>query len=304
MKNILLMLISFAGLFPHTNQAQTKNALTQHILKRIASEKAEVGVAISSEDGRTTVFINGDKHFPMQSVFKLPLAFYVLSEIDKGNFSLEDKIKISQEELLPNTWSPIREKYPEGTEMSLRNLLKYTVAQSDNNGADILLKMIGGPAKVEEYIHATGIQEMAIKHNEEEMHQDWQTQFNNWTSPKAANALLRKFYINDQHFLGKTAYRFIWKILQETQTGTEKIKGDLPRGTVVAHKTGHSGANEKGITAADNDIGVVTLPHGAHFFISVFITNSSEDAETHQELTADIAKLAWDYFTGKRRRNY
>jgi beta-lactamase class A/beta-lactamase class A VEB len=74
----------------------------------------------------------------------------------------------------------------------------------------------------------------------------------------------------------------------------------VPKGTVVAHKTGWSGTNKDGVTAAVNDIGIIFLPNGQHFAISVFVTNSKEDIATNERIIADIAKVAWDYFSTKK----
>ena len=69
---------------------------------------------------------------------------------------------------------------------------------------------------------------------------------------------------------------------------------------MVAHKTGWSGTNkETGITAAVNDIGIVFLPDNNNFFISVFITDSKENAEVNEKIIADISKATWDYFISK-----
>jgi beta-lactamase class A len=85
--------------------------------------------------------------------------------------------------------------------------------------------------------------------------------------------------------------------MKQTSTGTDRLKGNLPEGTVVAHKTGSSGVHKQtGITGASNDIGIVFLPDGRHFFISVFVTNSKENGETNARIIADIAKASWDYF--------
>ena len=89
--------------------------------------------------------------------------------------------------------------------------------------------------------------------------------------------------------------------MRETGTGEGRLKGQLPKGTVVAHKTGSSGANKEGITAAVNDIGIVFLPNGKHYFISVFVTNSTENADTNEKIIADISKVTWDYFKIKNK---
>ena len=52
-------------------------------------------------------------------------------------------------------------------EISISELLAYTVSQSDNNGCDILLKEIGGTKKVNNYIHDLGVKVIAIKLTEE-----------------------------------------------------------------------------------------------------------------------------------------
>ena len=87
--------------------------------------------------------------------------------------------------------------------------------------------------------------------------------------------------------------------MKETSTGVNRLKGQLPKGTVVAHKTGSSGTNKDNLTEAVNDIGIVFLPNGKHFFISVFLTNSKENEETNEKIIADIAKVAYDYFSKK-----
>lgn len=281
--------------------AQSNNYLQENIQNIISDKDAVVGVSILSESEKGITLINGNRHFPMQSVFKLPIAFYVLTQIDQGKFSLNQEIKITKDDLLPNTWSPIREKYPNGTTMQLSKLIKYTVSKSDNNGCDILLRLIGGPSNVESYLHSIGIKNVSIKVNEEEMHKDWNAQFKNWITPKAANKMLKLFYNNENQLLSAKSYHFIWNVLKETKTGKNKIKGELPKGTIVAHKTGSSGMNKNGITAAENDIGVVTLPNGKHFFISVFVTKSSEKPEINKSIIANIAKASWDYFTKEKK---
>ncbi|MEO6587918.1 MAG: class A beta-lactamase, subclass A2, partial [Pyrinomonadaceae bacterium] len=248
--------------------------------------------------GKEILSVNGDGHFPLQSVFKFHIAAAVLSEVDKGKFSLNQKIKIEQKDLLPDLYSPIREKYPTGATLKLSEILEYTISQSDNVGCDILLRLIGGPQAVEGYFTKNNFKDVSIKINEETQQANWDLQFQNWTTPKAANEVLSAFYDNRKKLLSKKSYKFIWKAMKDTTTGQNRLKGQLPKGTVVAHKTGTSGTNKTtGITSAVNDVGIVFLPDGRHFFISVFVTNSKENAETNEKIVADVAKAAWDYFT-------
>lgn len=271
------------------------DSLKHKIEQIIVTKDAVVGVSIFGIENKDSLSINGNERFPMQSVFKLHIALAVLDQVDRGKLNLNQEIFISKKELLPNTWSPIRDKYPNGNiKLTLAEIIKYTVAISDNNGCDILLKLIGGPEEVEKYIYGLGIKNISITYNEEEMHKDWDAQFSNWTTPTAATELLVAFYT--KNILSKSSFNFLLKTMIETSTGKNRIKAQLPEGTTVAHKTGSSGKNEEGITGASNDIGVVALPNGNHFAISVFITNSKEREEINEKIISDISKLSWDYF--------
>lgn len=277
--------------------AQNMEMLRQDIQSIIADKKALEGVAINGPGLLDTLSIHGHRHFPMQSVFKFHIGLAMLSQIDEGKFALDQKVHISKNELLPGLWSPIREKYPEGVTLTIAEILQYTISQSDNAGCDKLLKMLGGPAFVEDYIQGLGIKDISIKINEEVMQGHWDRQFENWTTPLATNDLLLLAFNNQNKILSRSSHDFLWKTMKETSTGQKRLKGMLPEGTVVAHKTGWSGTNEKtGITAAVNDVGIVFLPDGKPLIISVFITDSSENNETNEKIIADIAWLAWDYF--------
>ena len=211
------------------------------------------------------------------------------------------KIKIEKKDLLPDLYSPIRDEYPNGATLTLSKILEYTVSQSDNVGCEVLLRLIGGPKVVEKYCNDNGIKDVSIKINEEEQQANWDLQFQNWTTPKGANEILEKFYSNKSNLLSKKSHHFIWKIMKETETGQNRLKGQLPKRTIVAHKTGSSGANKEGLTAAVNDIGIVFLPGGQYYYISVFVTKSTENAETNEKIIADISKATWDYFAQNKK---
>jgi beta-lactamase class A len=282
------------------NQTFAQTALREKIQQIILTKNAVVGVSIADKRGKEILSINGDKHFPFQSVFKFHIGLLMLSEIDKGKFSLDQKIEISKKDLLPDLYSPIRDKYPEGATLTIAEILQYTVSASDNVGCDVLLRLLGGAEKVENYFAKNKFKDISIKINEETQQGNWDLQFQNWTTPKASNKVLSAFYDNKKKLLSKSSHDFIWKTMRETSTGVNRLKGQLPENTVVAHKTGSSGTNKQtGITAAVNDIGVVFLPNGEHFFISVFVTDSKENAEINEKIIADIGKVAWDYFIAK-----
>ncbi len=275
------------------------DSLRDKIEQIVSDKKAVVGVSIIGNNGKDTISLHGDRRFPMQSVFKFHIALAVLSEVDKGKLSLDQTIEISKDDLLPEDfWSPLRDENPKGGTFTIKRLIQYSVSHSDNTACDILIRLIGKPKTVEEYFKKNNIQDIQITFNEEEMQAKWENMFENWTTPKTASETLKMFYENKNNLLSKSSYDFFWKTNKETTTGKNRIKGQLPEGTIVAHKTGWSGTNkETGITAAVNNIGIVFLQNGEYFIISVFVSESKEDFDTNEKIIADIAKATYDFYT-------
>lgn len=277
-----------------------KTDLLRNKIEQIVSDKnAVVGVSIIGNNGKDTLSLHGDRRFPMQSVFKFHIALAVLSEIDKGNLSLDQKKEIRKEDFLPKDfWSPLIDENPNGGSFTIERLIQYSVSHSDNTACDVLIRLIGTPKTVEEYIKKSGIDDIQITFNEEKMQAKWENMFQNWTTPKAASKTLKLFYENKSNLLSKGSYDFFWKTTKETTTGKNRIRGQLPNETIVAHKTGWSGTNkETGITAAVNNIGIVFLPDGEYFIISVFVSESKENFDTNEKIIADIAKATYDFYT-------
>lgn len=274
--------------------AQT-SLLEQKINSVIKNKKATVGISVLGFENGFKYDKNGDKKLPMQSVFKFHIAAAVLNAVDQGKLSLDQKIMLDKSNLLENTWSPLRDKYPAGNvEIPLSEVIEYTVAKSDNNGCDILLKLLGGTQVVQKFMDSKGVKGFQIKYNEEDMHKDWNVQYENYSTTKSAADVLKKFY--DGKLLSKKSTAYLMKVMLSTSTGLNKIVEQLPKNTPVARKTGASGKNKAGLTGAENEIGIVTLPNGKHYALAVFVSNSMETDAVNCRMISDISKEVWEYF--------
>jgi beta-lactamase class A len=295
MNNILIRsLVSFFLVVNIQIPACSQTDLRSDIIQLMKSIEGKVGVGVMHLETGDTLSINGNSHFPMQSVYKFHQALAVLHEVDEGRLSLETKVLIDKNDYIPNTWSPIATKYPQGNvELSIKDLISYTVASSDNNGCDVLFQRLGGPAEVNAYIVKIGIDEIAIKNTEREMHENWDAQFANWTTPRAMAKLLAIFYKGN--VLSSNSTAVLKEIMEGTITGKNRIKGLLPQGTPVGHKTGMGGKGK--IISAVNDVGVMKLPNGEHVSIALFITKTTESVETLEKLMAQISKRIFDYYS-------
>ncbi|HJS15000.1 MAG TPA: PER family extended-spectrum class A beta-lactamase [Rheinheimera sp.] len=267
--------------------------LKEQIETIVTGKQATVGVAVWGPDDLEPLLVNPFEKFPMQSVFKLHLAMLVLHQVDQGKLDLNQSVAVKRSEVLQNTWSPMMKEH-QGDEftVAVQQLLQYSVSHSDNVACDLLFELVGGPAALHAYIQSLGIKETEVVANEAQMHADDQVQYKNWTSMKAAAQLLKKFEQKKQ--LSETSQALLWKWMVETTTGPQRLKGLLPAGTVVAHKTGTSGVRA-GKTAATNDIGVIMLPDGRPLLVAVFVKDSAESARTNEAIIAQVAQAAYQF---------
>src|SRR5256886_491281 len=194
--------------------------------------------------------------------------------------------------------SPVRDKYPDGTELTIAELLRYALCESDGSTSDVLMKLIGGPGSIMAFLEEIQMPDIQVVNSEKEIGRDWETQYRNWATPKGALALL--VALQSQRKLSTESQALLLKLMTESIPGAKRLKGELPAGTVVAHKTGTGGTRD-GITSATNDIGIITLPNGTHLAVAVFVSDSSADEATRESVIARVAKAAWDWASSAQR---
>lgn len=285
------------SLLPFSAFSQSTSELRQELNKIISSKNATVGISIKGIEDKDTLSINGNLKAPMISVFKFHIALAVLNKVDEGKLSLTQEVFIKKKDLHENTWSPMREDYPDGNvNLTLDKLLRYTVSHSDNNGCDILIDLVGGTKVIQKFINQQGIKDFVIKVNENQM-RTWKNLYVNTTTPLATTALLEKFFKGE--ILKESTTKYLYQIMVETSRGVTWMKAGLPENTVLAHRTGMSGTNDHNLRVAMNDIGIVKLPNGKHFILSVYLKNITEKQEDTEKIIADITKATWDYFVKK-----
>jgi len=272
--------------------------LQQQITDIAKAAKGIVAVTALNIETRDSLSYNGGAQMVMQSVMKFPIALAVMQQVERGKLGLNQIIKIQKRDLHHANGS-LFEKYPNGVNMPVSELLTYMVSFSDNNACDILLDKLGGVKPVMDYLGSIGIKGIVVDASEADMATAWEVQYTNWCKPAAMVHLLDVFYKGKA--LNRAGTDTLMKKMAETTTGPKQIKGLLPTGTLVAHKTGRSATNGSGLTAATNDVGIVTLPNGQHLAIVVFIGNSTADLDTRESVIAQITKTIWDTAVAKDR---
>ncbi|MFZ2054119.1 MAG: ChaN family lipoprotein [Candidatus Aminicenantales bacterium] len=298
--------------------------LRRHIENVVKRADGEVGVAVRHLESGQGLELNAGTPFPMASVFKVPVLVEVLAQIKEGKFSLDDEVSVQKTDqhlgsgILSSLTAP-------GIKLSVRNLVNLMMLLSDNSAADILLEKVGAEnanKRLKEY----GIEGIMVNRScqelimdrigmdyqehkgktldeilvayqsiperraedERESIREFSREMKDQSTPAAMNRLLEKIW--KKEILDPESCDLIISIMLRCQTGHGRIMGELPPGTVVAHKTGT-------IAGTVNDAGIIYLPDGlGHVALTVFSKNFSDETEDVEKIIAEIARLIYDYF--------
>ena len=264
----------------------------------------------------------------MASVYKLPIALQLLRKVDRGELRLSDPVILSENGFRPG-YSPIRElANNKPVTLTVERLVELMLGESDNSASDALLRLAGGPAAVTERMRALGVAGIDVSRPEGQLilnhrgvrelppESEWTMALLDSLSAKVTSAeqkLAAATYANDprdtstpdamadlltrihrRDVLEPASMERVLQIMTATPTGPARLKGLLPIGTVVAHKTGTMGGTT-------NDVGIVTLPDGAgHLAIAIFIKSSIKEVPERERAIAEIARTVYDFFVLNR----
>lgn len=279
--------------------------------------------AIHLQTGRR-VSLNGAERFPMASTFKVPLAVQLLTRVDKGELKLDQMIEVKLSDLHPGSGTLAELLNKPGLALSVRNLMELMLLISDNSATDILLREAGGGDAVTARMRSLGIEGINVNRSCARLIADWIGVANlpaeeTWSpemfklafstvnaeeqkaaakkfeqdprdtsTPDGMAALLERIYRKD--LLKSESAELLFDIMRRCKTGQARLRGILPQGTEVAHKTGTIGGTT-------NDVGILTLPDGAgHVAVAVFVKSSEKEVPARERVIAEIARAVHDFF--------
>lgn len=277
-------------LTPVVLTAADRTELRAEIAALAGGVDAGVGVAVIFPDG-DTLTLNGDRDFPLMSVFKFHQAMAVCDWLRQRGIPLSEKVAVTHLDLEEDTWSPLRDAHPEGGSFSYAELMTYTLVSSDNNACDILFRKTLGVGPVQQYVESLGIGGFTIECNEAMMHEDLMNCYRNVSTPMSAARLMEKFWQmrDDDEYT-----RFIWDTMVQCGTGGGRIPARISDSAeTIAHKTGTGDALPDGRIIAVNDAGAVVLPDGRCLFLAVFVSDAACSMDRCEALIADIAAAVY-----------
>lgn len=293
MRNILILLAVavISGINQSCIKSSTAVTLQNELIDYIKDKDATIGVTVII-DRTDTININGNHAFPMLSVYKFPIAVALGDYLRESNGRVEDTITITQVDLKPDTYSPMREKYAcqDSIRLSIDELLTYALEQSDNNASDILLKIMGGTDNVMSALKRLGIDNVNVVSTEAEMYENNMLCYENSATPIAIARLTDVF----NHEFSDTISGRVKQLMEKCGTGANRLaKPLIGSNAILGHKTGTGFALPTGRLMAVNDIGYVNLPNGHSYSIAVFVENSGYDMARSEEIIATISGIVY-----------
>lgn len=317
-------MISAAGA---QTSAPARTGLESAFATLVKQTDGTVGVAVQRVGGGPIYTLNGATTFPMASTFKIAVAGAIFAQIDKGQLKLDTLIPIDPAILVQSRGITEFLRHP-GASLSVHNLIELMLTVSDNSATDILVKQAGGPAAVTQWLRSVGVNDGirvdadtanliyralditkgpgTFAENiarafaadpsvrERDIKRIPNAPFNadprDASSPVAMVQLLQT--IQSGKALSAASTKELIAIMDRCLTGDKRLKGLLPLGTPVAHKTGS-------LPSIANDVGIVTLPDGSKFAIAVYVKNDTKGTETQDRVIAEVTRVAFDhYLTG------
>ena len=301
--------------------------LRKSLENAIKGAEGEIGVAVKHLESGQGLELNGGTSFPMASAFKVPVLVEVLAQVKEEKFRLDDEISIQKTDqhlgsgMLSSLTAP-------GIKLSIRNLINLMMMISDNSATDLLVEKVGAE-NVTKRLRQFGIEGLSVNRTCQQLIMDragldyqkykglsldqfagelekreetslearreailkFSLDPQDQSTPAAMNLLLEKIF--KKEILDPESCDLIISIMLNCQTGEARIKGDLPPGTAVAHKTGT-------IAGTVNDTGIIYLPDDlGHIVLTVFTKNFMGKTSDVEKLIAGIARLVYDcfYFT-------
>jgi beta-lactamase class A len=254
-----LALLAFAAQPAAAASSPNMSSLEQQLSYLVAGKSADVGIAALDLNSGESISIKGNTPFPMASTVKVAVAALYLAQVDHGRRSLDDTIN----------GQPVR------------GLMARMLIHSDNRATDILLKDLGGPTALHDWLADNGITGLRVDRTIAQLlsakRDLWDRRDS--STPTAMVDLLKRLYKAE---LIKPASRdYLLGLMAQCQTGKNRMKALLPYGTGVEHKTGT-------LDGLADDVGFVTMPDGHRIVIAIFTRGGSDRPRTIAEATRAI----------------
>jgi beta-lactamase class A len=257
-----LSLLAFVAQPVAAASSPSMSNLEQRLNYLVAGKSADVGIAALDLNTGETVSIKGDTPFPMASTVKVAVAALYMAQVDHGRRNLDDTIN--------------------GT--PVRSLMARMLIHSDNRATDIILKDLGGPTALHDWLKDNGIRGLRVDRTIAQLLSAKRDLFDHRDSstPTAMVDLLKRIYKGE--LIRPESRNYVLGLMAQCETGKNRMRALLP-GVPIEHKTGT-------LNGLADDVGFLTMPDGHRVAVAIFTRGGSDRPRT----IAEAAKAIYDGF--------
>jgi beta-lactamase class A len=313
----------------HTREAPPAPAQLQATIEKIATGYGEpVGIAISDVSSGWTASVAGRETFPQQSVSKLWVALAVMQAVDSRRLALEQTVVMHAEDRSV-FYQPLasRIRGPNGLPITLADLLRHALIESDNAANDMLIRQVGGPGVVAQVIADKRLSGLALGGTERDVQtrtagREWRPEYGQTWIFKQARAKLPD-EVRDQalanylanppdgatpdgittalaalkrgELLSRDSTDFMLGLMGEARTGVMRLRAGVEPGWSLAHKTG-TGPDWRGASVGINDVGLLTAPDGRTYAVAVMVRETKQPPSARHRLMISVARAVEAYW--------
>jgi beta-lactamase class A len=317
----------FLGLATQSFAAGDPRAELLAELQRIAeSSGGQMGISAVALKTGERVQLNSAARYPMASTFKVAVALKVLDDVDRQKLSLQQRVRIDGGNLSAGSGEILKDMDPGNPTMdsTVGELLEVMMTLSDNTATDHLLALAGGPKAVTRHLRGLGVFEIDVNRASSQLVADsWgfklppegQRTLENVkkavnstsrpgrqkaaerfladprdsTTPDAMVAILEKLVAGTA--LSRESTERLLDIMARCKTGPKRLKGEMPPGLPLAHKTGTL------TLIATNDVGIITLPWGGGpLLVAAYVRGSTLPVQQQERAIAAAGGAIFRYF--------
>jgi beta-lactamase class A len=280
-----------------------------------------VGLAVADVDAHWVTAVDGDTPYPQQSVSKLWVAAAVLAAVDRGELELEQELTFGDEDRSVFFQPIVRHIGPFGYRVTVRELLRRALAESDNAANDKLIRTAGGVEAVDGALAEMKLSGVGIGAEERDLQAliaglAWRPEYGfgrNFQAARAAlpatmrDAAMESYLaapldgaspvaivqalaaIRRGEVLSPESTAVMLAMMAEANTGPRRLKGGLPLGWSIAHKTG-TGQDWRGYSVGINDVGLLTAPDGRTYAVAVMLQRTYKPVPERLALMQQVSQ--------------
>ena len=249
-------------------------------IRKIESElNSHIGVSILTVNSNESWSYKGNERVPLTSTFKTLLCANLLSNADKGNIALDEKVAVEKDKLI--TYSPVIEKHI-GKSVSLYDSCSATMTTSDNTAANIVLQKIGGPITLTKFIRNIGDDITRLDRYEPELNEGKPGDLRDTTTPNAITKTLNELLFGSA--LSEESQNQLKQWMIDNKVSDHLLRSILPSDWIIADRSGAGGYGSRSITS------VFWPENTSPFIVSIYITQTKASFEQRNEAIVKIGK--------------